>query len=87
MGPPRRRHLLPSHYQFWAAFRGIVYLLVLLVAVPAIPRATPAGWGVTLVVTVLLATLGIRWLYAALTGRVRQGMVDALEDDQTMGSA
>jgi len=83
---PRRR--LPSHYRFWAAFRGILCFLILVVAVPAIPRATPLGWATTLVVTVLLATLGIRWLHAARTGRFGQGLVDALEkDDQTMGSA
>ena len=40
-----------------------------------------------LLVTGLLGALGIRWLYAAFTGRFRPGMVDALEDDQTMGSA
>jgi len=81
---PRR---LPSHYRFWAAFRGFLYFLILVVAVPAIPRSTPLGWASTLVVTVFLAALGIRWLYAALTGRFRRGMVDALEKkDQTMGS-
>ena len=84
MEPPRR---LPSHYRFWAAFRGFLYFLILVVAVPAIPRTTPLGLAATLVVTVLLATLGIRWLYAALTGRFQRGMVDALEKkDQTMGS-
>ena len=78
---------LPSHYRFWAAFRGVLYFLILVVAVPAIPRTTPLGWGATLVATVLLAALGSRWLYAAVTGRFRKGMVEALEKkDQTMGS-
>ena len=77
----------PPHYRFWAAFRGILYFLILVIAVPAIPRTTPLWWGVTVVVTVLLAALGFRWVYAALTGRFRRGMVDALDDDQTMGSA
>lgn len=78
---------LPSHYRFWAAFRGFLYFLILVVAVPAIPRATPLGWVATLVVTVLLAALGTRWLYAAVTGRFRKGLVEALEKkDQTMGS-
>ena len=84
MEPPRR---LPSHYRFWAAFRGILYFLILVVAVPAIPRTTPLGWAATLVVTVLVVALGTRWLYAAVTGRFRRGTVDALEKkDQTMGS-
>ncbi len=87
MNSTRRRDPPPSHYRFWAAFRGIIYLLILSIAVPMIPRATLLGWGATLVVTGLLAALGIRWLYAAFTGRLRPGMVDALEDDQTMGSA
>ena len=86
MGSPRRPHPPPPHYRFWAAFRGIIYFLILAIAVPSIPRATPLGWGATLVVTALLAALGIRWLYAGLTGRLRGGMVDALEDDQTTGS-
>ena len=84
MNEPRREP--PSHYRLWAAFRGTVYLLILAVAVPSIPRTTTLGWGATLVVTGLLAALGIRWLYAAFTGRLRQSMVDALDDDQTMGS-
>lgn len=84
MEPPRR---LPSHYRGWAAFRGFLYFLILVIAVPAIPRTNPLWWGVTLVVTVLLAALGSRWLYAALTGRFRKGLVEALEKkDQTMGS-
>lgn len=87
MGLPRHRHPPPPHYRFWAAFRGVLYFVILVIAVPAIPRTTPLGWGVSVVVTVLLATLGLRWLYAALTGRFRRGMVEALDDDQTMGSA
>ena len=75
----------PSHYRVWAAFRGIVYFLVLAVAVPLIPRTTPLGWGAALVVFALLAALGTRWLYAARTGRFSQRMLEALEDDQTMG--
>ena len=82
----RLRHAPPPHYRLWAAFRGTVYLLILSVAVPLIPRTTILGWVATLVVTGLLAALGIRWLYAAFTGRLRQSMVDALDDDQTMGS-
>ena len=83
---PRRRDAPPSHYRLWAAFRGIVYFLVLAIAVPLIPRTTPLGWGATLAVTVLFASLGIRWSYAAITGRFRRRMIDALEDDQTTGS-
>ena len=86
MRSARRNHLPPPHYRFWAAFRGIIYLLILAIAIPPIPRATALGWGATLVVTTLLAALAIRWLHAALTGRFRGRMVDALEDDQTMGS-
>ena len=86
MGSPRGRPAPPAHYRLWAAFRGIVYFLVLAIAVPLIPRATPLGWGATLAVTALFASLGIRWLYAALTGRLRRGMREALENDQTMGS-
>ena len=83
----RLRYGPPPHYRLWAAFRGIVYLLILAVAVPLIPRTTALGWAATLVVTGLLSALGMRWLYAAFTGRLRQSMVDALDDDQTMGSA
>lgn len=82
----RRDRPAPSHYRLWAAFRGAVYLLILLVAVPLIPRTTTLGWVATLVVTGVLAALGIRWSYAAFTERLRQSMVDALDDDQTMGS-
>ena len=82
----RLHRALPSHYRLWAAFRGMLYLLILSVAVPLIPRTTTLGWGATLVVTGFLTALGIRWLYAAFTGRLRQSMVDALDDDQTMGS-
>jgi uncharacterized membrane protein len=83
---PGRRHDPPPHYRVWAAFRAIVYFLILAVAVPLIPRTTPLGWGAALVVFALLAVPGTRWLYAALTGRFRQGMLEALDDDQTMGS-
>jgi hypothetical protein len=76
----------PPHYRLWAAFRGIVYLLVLGLAVSVIPRTTPLGWGATLAVMALFASLAIRWFYAAATGRLRPGMVRALDDDQTMGS-
>jgi hypothetical protein len=84
--PLGRRHYAPSHYRVWAAFRGIVYFLVLAVAVPLIPRTTPLGWGAALVVSALLAALGTRWLYAARTGRFSRRMLEALDDDQTMGS-
>jgi len=86
MGSLRRRQSPPSHYWVWAAFRGLVYFVVLAIAVPLIPRTTPLGWGAALVVSVLLTTLGTRWLYAALTGRLRRSMREALDDDQTMGS-
>ena len=55
-------------------------------AVPLIPRTTPLGWGATLAVTVLFASLGIRWSYAAITGRLGRRMLEALDDDQTTGS-
>ena len=86
VGSLGRRHDPPSHYRVWAAFRGIVYFLILAVGVPLIPRTTHLGWGAALVVSALLAALGTRWLYAALTGRFRRGMLEALDDDQTMGS-
>jgi len=59
---------------------------VLAIAVPLIPRTTPVGWGAALVVAALLAALGTRWLYAAVTGRLSRSMLEALDDDQTMGS-
>ena len=84
--PPRRRQSAPSHYRVWAGFRGFVYFVVLAIAVPLIPRTTLLGWAATLVVAALLGALGTRWLYAALTGRLGRRMLEALEDDQTMGS-
>jgi membrane protein implicated in regulation of membrane protease activity len=86
MGSQRHRQSPPSHYRVWAAFRGLVYFAVLAIAVPLIPRTTPLGWVAALVVSALLATLGTRWLYAALTGRLGRSMREALDDDQTMGS-
>lgn len=62
-------------------------MLIVSIAVPMIPRATLLGWGATLLVTGPFGALGIRWLHAAFTGRLSPGMVDALDDDQTMGSA
>ena len=59
---------------------------MLAIAVPLIPRTTPVGWGAALVVAALLAALGTRWLYAAVTGRLSRSMLEALDDDQTMGS-
>ena len=58
----------PPHYRLWAAFRGIVYLLILSVAVPLIPRTTTLGWGATLAVIGLLGSLGMRWLYRSNHG-------------------
>ena len=86
VGSPRPRRGPPSHYRLWAAFRGLVYFLILAVAAPPIPRTTTLGWVATLAVAGLLTALGIRWLHAAFTGRFRPSMVDALDDDQTMGS-
>ena len=86
IGSPRPRGGPPSHYRFWAAFRGIVYLLILLVAVLSIPRTTLLGWGATVAVIALFGSLSIRWLYAAVSGRLRSSMLRALDDDQTMGS-
>ena len=59
---------------------------MLAIAVPLIPRTTPVGWGAALVVAALLAALGTRWLYAVVTGRLSRSMLEALDDDQTMGS-
>ena len=78
----------PSHYRLWAAFRGVLYLLMLAVAVTSIPRTTLLWWGATLAVTAVLASLGIRWLYAAASGRLSPRMLRAMDpdNDQTMGS-
>ena len=49
-----------------------------------------AGGGMMLafaMVSALLAVLGTHWLYGALTGRLGRSMLEALDDDQTMGSA
>jgi hypothetical protein len=87
MGSLRHGQSPPPHYRVWAALRGFVYFVVLAIAVPLIPRTTPPGWGAALVVSVLPAVLGTRWVYAALTGRLGRSMLEALDDDQTMGSA
>ena len=78
---PRGTRSPVSHYRFWAAFRGILCLVILAMGVTLIPLSTPWGLATAAAATVLLAPLGIRWLYAATSGRLSQGMRRTLDKD------